>query len=162
MPRRLCQFCNKLQMVPADEFKYLDHDGDYVCSRECIMEWLRRNRQEKVWFDRTQFEIHPSLDPISHQHKFDDGDFRSKYEYHVANWLVENSIAFKFEPFTIEFDTKSYLPDFFLSDYGVFLEVKGKWGVSQKKKLAHFRKVLPDLKVLVIPWTLRGEFYGDD
>jgi hypothetical protein len=149
-------------MVEASQFKYLDHEGDYVCSKECIIKWATRNAQQKVWFDRTKGSAHPHEDTVSGDTPFLHGFFRSLYEYHVATWLQKNNIKFDFEPFTIKFDGKSYLPDFFLIDYGVFLEVKGKWGVSQKKKLAHFRQTFPHLKLLVIPWTLNKEFYGNE
>lgn len=162
MPRKLCQFCNKLQMVDASHFKYLDQDGDYVCSKECIKKWVAKNKQKKVWVDCSHCAIHPNEDLVSSDLPFKPEFFRSLYEYHVATWLQESSISFTFEPFVIEFDGKSYLPDFFLKDYGVFLEVKGKWGVSQKKKLATFRQTFPHLKLLVVPWTLHKEFYDNE
>jgi hypothetical protein len=70
--------------------------------------------------------------------KFGAGKFRSKYENAFAVYLNELGIKWQFEkfgePITNETDTKlHYIPDFYLPDYGVYIEITN--GMS--KRLSH-------------------------
>jgi len=85
--------------------------------------------------------------------------FRSLYEYFVAMWLKDRGIRCMYEPFTFTWGTKEYTPDFFLPTHGCLLEVKGKWGASQKTKLMRFREQFPRIPVLVVTWLIHEDFY---
>lgn len=50
--------------------------------------------------------------------------FRSILESEWATWLVENRIAWKYEPKTFRIGGVGYKPDFLLPDLGLWLEVK--------------------------------------
>jgi len=70
--------------------------------------------------------------------KFSAGKFRSKYENAFAVYLNELKIKWQFEkfgePITNETNTKlHYIPDFYLPEYGVYIEISN--GMS--KRLAH-------------------------
>jgi len=52
--------------------------------------------------------------------------YRSKWEVYVAKLLLYSDTRFKYEPKRFFLSPKlSYLPDFYLPERGVFLEVKG-------------------------------------
>jgi len=60
--------------------------------------------------------------------------YRSRWEVYVAKLLLYSDIRFKYEPKRFFFSSKfSYLPDFFLPERGLFLEVKGV--LTQKDRL---------------------------
>jgi hypothetical protein len=67
--------------------------------------------------------------------------YRSKSEAVFARWCDANAIDWEYEPYTIRFtDTKTYTPDFWLPEYRYFVEVKGAWSGSAKKKLRWTRE----------------------
>jgi hypothetical protein len=62
--------------------------------------------------------------------------YRSRSEATFARWCVANQIKWEYEPYTIRFAVrKSYTPDFWLPEYSQFIEVKGVWSGSAKKKM---------------------------
>ena len=52
--------------------------------------------------------------------------FRSKFEFDFAQYLAKNKIKYEYEPEKFEYimPVKSYTPDFYLWEYGFFLELK--------------------------------------
>jgi len=70
--------------------------------------------------------------------KFGAGKFRSKYENAFAVYLNELGIKWQFEKFGEEIKNETdvtlhYIPDFYLPDFGVYVEIAN--GMS--KRLAH-------------------------
>lgn len=62
--------------------------------------------------------------------------YRSKLEAAFARWCDANYIEWEYEPYTIRLkQNQTYTPDFWLPKYSHFVEVKGVWGGSAKKKL---------------------------
>lgn len=70
--------------------------------------------------------------------------FRSSWEVELAEILTELGIAFEFEPERIFFDKEreSYLPDFYLPEYNVWIEVKGYMDKRSEKRCKLFKKYL--------------------
>jgi len=52
----------------------------------------------------------------------------------------------------------TYTPDFYLTDHDSFVEVKGGWGGSSKTKYRRFIAEYPDVRILLLPWSLNEEF----
>jgi hypothetical protein len=93
-------------------------------------------------------ERHPLIYPSKMEEPFDywckeTGQFfRSKSEATFVRWCVANGIDWKYEPYTLQFhDRQSYTPDFWLPEYSHFIEVKGLWGGSAKKKLRKMKEL---------------------
>ena len=80
--------------------------------------------------------------------------FRSHFEKRVAEYLVE---AFDgevlYEPHVFEVGTnhRLYVPDFYIVDYGVWLEVKGEWRLGGKSKFTRAQEMLGPERLLLIP-----------
>ena len=49
--------------------------------------------------------------------------FRSKFEWRIARWLTKYHIKWEFEP-RVQLDGSYCLPDFYLSEYETFLELR--------------------------------------
>jgi len=72
--------------------------------------------------------------------------YRSKWEVYIAKLLLYSDIRFLYEPKRF-FLTKtlSYLPDFYLPDYNVYLEVKGVLNQKDRillEKFSEFEKIV--------------------
>jgi len=163
MANRRCSVCKRLQSYSKDEYKYLDKDGDLACSIMCVMDWLHLEEADhpfdipKSWrggvvrlYDRDRSDICHS-DLLGEWYK-------SYFERNVAEVLHLKGHKMEYEKYGFNWGSKSYTPDFFHLASNSFLEVKGKWGSSQRSKYKSFREAWPDVRMLVVPWVLAGNF----
>ena len=62
--------------------------------------------------------------------------FRSKFELEFAQYLAKSKIKYKYEKrkFRYIVPIKSYTPDFYLVEYGFYLELKGNLDVTDRVK----------------------------
>ena len=62
--------------------------------------------------------------------------FRSRFELEFAQYLAKNKIKYKYEKdkFRYIVPIKSYTPDFYLVEYGFYLELKGNLDVTDRVK----------------------------
>jgi len=81
--------------------------------------------------------------------------FRSEYELIVAGFLTYANVNYVYEALSVAVGKKHYIPDFYLPDSGVLLEVKGLWMQGSKAKMKKLEKDRPDIPFLVVPWVLR-------
>ena len=82
-----------------------------------------------------------------------DQRFRSWFECSVAEHLVLKwKTPIVFEPHSIRLDrTHCYVPDFWLPEYGVWLEVKGEWRLGAKSKFTRTQEILGADRLLIVP-----------
>lgn len=68
--------------------------------------------------------------------------FRSNWEIEVAEMLTDLGIKWEYEPrrFYFKRERESYLPDFYLPEYEVYLEVKGWMDKRSERRCKLFRK----------------------
>jgi hypothetical protein len=69
-------------------------------------------------------------------------DFRSTWEIELAELMTELGILFEYEPkrFYFRAERESYLPDFFLPEYNVWIEVKGWMDQRSYKRVTLFKR----------------------
>ena len=156
----VCSVCKGRVTLSIEDKKLLDASGGpFICSSTCVMGWFRRHKppKKKVMDHPGIFSSEMGLANDCYSIKIGMG-FRSSYELSVAEWMWDADIGFMYEPYTflLETDTSSYTPDYYVPDYGCFLEVKGKW--HNRKKLVSFRRLYPHIPLLVIPWPIRKTF----
>ena len=62
--------------------------------------------------------------------------FRSRFELEFAQYLAKSKIKYKYEKdkFRYIVPIKSYTPDFYLVEYGFYLELKGNLDVTDRVK----------------------------
>jgi predicted nuclease of restriction endonuclease-like RecB superfamily len=75
--------------------------------------------------------------------------FRSTYEHIYAKYLDKNKIKWQYEPKTFDLGNCTYTPDFYLSKFDTYIEVKGWWRDDAKKKFKLFKK-LYNKKIILI------------
>ena len=68
--------------------------------------------------------------------------FRSSWEVELAELMTDLGIEFKYEPFRYYYRAEqcSYLPDFYLPQFNVYIEVKGYMDKLSAKRCRLFRK----------------------
>ena len=76
--------------------------------------------------------------------------FRSTYEVRFAKVCDRVGIVWEYEPKQFNLGTCSYLPDFYLPDLGIFIELKGYFSEEGKQKIALFRKLHPEFPLGVV------------
>ena len=153
-----CTMCNQKKEIHQSDLKTLDRDGDFVCSAECLIDWVRQPRD---------FELKRDVPKSSYQINAMNGggctserlhcSFRSGYEASVAEYLYDHNIMFLYEYVTFTWGSKQYTPDFFLYEYGCFVEPKGKWQPSARSKYKSFRENFPKIPMIVAHWLLAQE-----
>lgn len=68
--------------------------------------------------------------------------FRSSWEVTIAELLSDLDVKFDYEPkrFYFRREKESYLPDFFLPEYNLFIEVKGYMDKRSERRCRLFKK----------------------
>jgi hypothetical protein len=79
--------------------------------------------------------------------------YRSGYEKKVAKHLEDLRVPFEFEsekiPYTQPATDKKYLPDFKLTN-GIYIEAKGIWDISSRKKMVWVIEQNPDKDIRML------------
>jgi hypothetical protein len=87
--------------------------------------------------------------------------FRSKFEFDFAQYLAKNKIKYEYEPEKFEYimPVKSYTPDFYLWEYGFFLELKGELDVTDRVKHLLVKKQNPKVDIRFIFPNCKKKIY---
>jgi len=154
-----CVICTRVQSFSKSKAKYLDRSGDYICSPQCLLEWVK---YAGMYFDITKYSENLVTS------KFTGGDLsrvsqvssnlRSFYEEVVGVFFHKKNIRFAYELFTFKWGKFEYTPDFYLLDFNCFVEVKGLWMHGTRKKYRNFRLRFPDVPLIVAHWNMRNLF----
>lgn len=75
---------------------------------------------------------------------------RSTWEYEIALALLNLEIVHEFETNRIFSGNWSYMPDFYLPEWGMYIEVKGWINERSKKKLRKLFRERPEVSLLLI------------
>lgn len=161
-----CDICGGITEIKRKEKAYLDPTGDFVCSLPCVQMWITRNARLDVAL--REGYIYGSNQPFvgsradSYYSCLLQTYFRSLYELCVAEFFFMGSnFSISYERIAFKIGQALYIPDFLLRNSeqkSVLLEVKGRWGPSQKTKLIKFRRQYPSVPLLVLPWTIHSLF----
>ena len=86
--------------------------------------------------------------------------FRSNFELEIANQLVRKKIIYEYEKYSIDYIRESvYTPDFFLKDYGFYIEVKGQFVASDRGKHLLIRKQHPKIDIRFLFLNANNKLY---
>lgn len=86
--------------------------------------------------------------------------FRSWFECGVAEHLVRTwQTQLFYEAHSLPLDnTHVYIPDFWLPEFGIWLEVKGEWRLGGKNKFERAQGILGSDRLLLIPDSYKPWF----
>jgi hypothetical protein len=153
---RVCTVCQAEHELSVSAMRYLNHEP-YVCSAECLLDQIKmcgqHNGKRKLRYVPYKEENHSKTGEFwsDHFQQF----FASGYEEDVARVLECNRIIWKYEKFMFFIGTTIIVPDFYLPEYDLFVEVKGLWRGNAKGKFSTFKYCYPKVKMILVPYTLR-------
>lgn len=146
--------CHQVVTIPTRQWK-LHHDAvDFLCSKECVLGFIREGRETiyKGTYSGGLMKV-PVEGPV-----YNGIRYRSNYEVSVAKFFDDNNINFMYEPYTFKVSDDFYTPDFYVSEFDCFVEVKGLFGLGSKSKISKFLTLYPGINYVFIPNTLRNDF----
>ena len=88
--------------------------------------------------------------------------FRSKAEEDICNILKEKNIPYQYENSKVHYEwyeKKKYIPDFFLLNNGIILEVKGRFKIEDRKKHLFIKEQKPWLDIRFIFTNPKAKLY---
>jgi hypothetical protein len=130
-------YCGRGYELPYKLKKELLVGFDAFCGEECLYQLLVDEGVENGIIEKHSL-IYPTKmeSPTEFWCRETRRYYRSRSEATFARWCEVNGIDWKYEPYTIRFrENQTYTPDFWLPEYSHFVEVKGIWAGSGKKKL---------------------------
>jgi hypothetical protein len=75
-------------------------------------------------------------------------NFRSGSEKKCSDLLNKRRVVYDYEPTKFSYViTKTYLPDFYLPDYGFYIEVKGRFTSQDRAKHLYIKEQHPELDI---------------
>jgi len=124
---------------------------DAFCGEECLYDLLVTEGKPHDVISSHSLVCPSRMDqPTEFWCKETRRHYRSRSEATFARWCMYNSIDCEYEPYTIRFkENFTYTPDFWLPEYSYFVEVKGVWAGSAKKKLR--RMLESGFKIVLVP-----------
>jgi hypothetical protein len=118
-------------------------------SGKCYDEKLERLRREKI----AKAMVANKNGATSYRRRtlpYKGISFKSSWEVKVARYLDSLSKKWLYEEKSFSLgNNRSYTPDFFVEDEGLFVEVKGYWRPENKQKFDLFQSMFPDIKIEV-------------
>jgi len=87
--------------------------------------------------------------------------FRSKAEISFASWLIKEGINYEYEKHKFKYipDPRVYMPDFYLTKYKFFIEVKGLFDKADRKKHLLIKKQHKKLDVRILFLNANNKIY---
>lgn len=87
--------------------------------------------------------------------------FRSSWELATARYLDRRCIAWTYEPRRFDLGDTTYVPDFYLSNQNCFWEIKGWFHDKARAKIARFRELYPEERLVVITKSIFSMIAND-
>jgi len=158
--RIICSVCNRLQDISYKDRKYVLRPDMFVCSLECVRDWIgwHSQRVPKLPSDAREYGAEWIKDEAKPVFK---SDFEKLAYDYLRNLGGGHSVLYEAYAFPVG-DRKHFIPDFFLPDVGVFIEVKGIWWTAQKKKYKEFFEQYVGVQLLMFNWLLRKELLTEE
>lgn len=165
MPR--CDVCNTVFKGKREFDTFYNIGNITFCDLDCIKKYVEST--QNIRFDRHLEDIMRPLqpgemggEPMVYSPNLRTS-FRSAFEAVVAEKMILDwKWNVRYEPTMIKVtDTKVYIPDFYLPDQNIFLEVKGAWLNGSKKKFIQVQDMFGPDRLLLIHAGYRGFFKSD-
>jgi hypothetical protein len=154
LPEYMC-FCGAGYYLSSKNHKSLVEDSQGFCSVDCFLRFVES--LPRVSPLQEECVLNPFVSaPFEVWDAVTGRFYRSWYEVHVARCLANGHIEFEYESKCIFIGNGHYSPDFYLTQYGLYIEVKGYWGLSAKTKFRTAIKM--GYNLVLLPWHLAKGF----
>jgi hypothetical protein len=75
---------------------------------------------------------------------------RSSWEANYCRWLRFHGITYEYEPRAFDMGDSTYIPDFWITSWNCWVEIKGYWTEKARLKVSKFRQLYPGERLLII------------
>ena len=113
-----------LKRPPMIEFlkEFLESDKQYLKIVEYLSQYFYPERYEDSFNSAKEFNEFATIQNLQSLKTLKAEKVRSVQEVKLANWLFLNGVSYEYErPYEVK-QYEHYLPDFFLSDYEIYIE----------------------------------------
>jgi hypothetical protein len=121
--------------------------------RNPVRHWLGKSRGQASVETRAKqsasMKGKPAAYPLKRFH-YRGVPFRSTYERRVAQAFDLLGMRWEFEPRRFDCGAETYLPDFFLPDEDMYVEVKGYYGPNSATTMSLMFSAHPDVSVAIL------------
>lgn len=132
-----------------------------VCSSYCKRIYKNRKYYIGLYPSQLKFENERKIKNANRRKNKTDvrslaiaAGFRSGLEQKVDKILVQNDMGFVYEPYKIPFIQpelkRNYLPDFYIPEYDIYIEAKGRLTSDDRKKHILLKDQHPDKVILMV------------
>lgn len=158
MPEYVCSVCSNNFLLYRRQRKGFLEGSELFCSLNCVSEYIQSLPLHSGYALSSVRSVNVSTELCIYD-QITDCWYRSWFEIYFARFLLSEKVPFEYETVTFTKDTfggiSHYTPDFWLPAQKLFVEVKGMWLMSAKRKVNEVRKVA---HLIVIPYYLYPEF----
>ena len=158
----LCAYCNS--KVKEDKRSLFPVSALQFCSERCLLEHIHSKRRDSIYLNELiKTKVALNTEDFANRNCFSirlGMAFRSWFECHVAEELTLNKcLTLYYEPHQLRIDDNHiYVPDFWLPNFGVWLEVKGEWRNGAKNKFCKALDILGADRLILIPTPYKNWF----
>ena len=87
--------------------------------------------------------------------------FRSAFEFNFATFLDKEQIPYEYETIKFRYQPKkkTYTPDFYLPDYRMYIETKGRFVTEDRAKHLLMKEQYPDLDIRLVFQNAKEKLY---
>jgi len=126
-------------------------DYDKVC-KTCGDSFTTKSKNRRFCSTLCWYMSDECRRKCSHAVRYNGITFRSSWEAIIAESLDKACFKYEYEKHTFDVgnDIGKYIPDFYIPEKDVFIEVKGQWIGDAKKKVARFKELYSDKRLYVI------------
>lgn len=159
-PSRVCCFCGNGHQITKRQERHLHDRLTYFCSVPCLAKQITTAVDETHLVKYTPFlqdDYAITNDPYATWDTNKKMFFRSSYEKLISDFFDILGVGWMYEPYQFNVGTTIYVPDFYLPDKDLFVEVKGYWLNASRRKMSFFVQDHPNVNLLLIPWNMKQE-----
>ena len=142
MPKYVCARCRGSFTLTAKEDNLIHREMELFCSPDCLLDMIdRRGFQPGIaTVPRPTFMTRPV------------NGTRSMNESVVLIFMEQRNVTVLYEPFAIRLERGDrYVPDLFLPEYNVVIEIKGAWAWRGKTKVLRVKEQLGEQRFYLMP-----------
>ena len=146
-------FCGSKCSVEYSHNNRIHTEKSIIC-KNCGRSFLTTKNQEYCnifcWNTSEQHALNHGIN--SKRIRYNNIVFRSTWEAIVAETLDNANFRYEYEQhkFFISEKLGNYIPDFYIPEKDVYIEVKGQWLFNAIQKIVEFRKKYPEKKLYII------------
>lgn len=149
---RLNCWCGNGVEVTHKTSKYVLTDFELFCGPDCILGYIEHSKFTENEIQTYNPFVSRAFECWDH---VTDQFYRSMFEVYCARFLGTNGIKFFYEPHTLKLGSKLYIPDFWLPEKNIYIEIKGRWNSGDRDRV---RKAAELVHLIIVPAYLQNVF----